>query len=1032
MARALSVWFALGLIAATSYGQLSSSDLDELRKQGQAEGWTFTVGENWATRQSSDDLFMEVDPPGSLSHYRHDPCPPRGGLRSAFDWCDESGCPPIRIQGTCGSCWAFAALGAMECAVLINDGTTVDLSEQWLISCTDSGDCTGGWHYNAFSYLMENGLTDPCGDWGAVFEADFPYVALDTIPCECPYVHPYWLNDWAFVGSPSGIPTVEQLKQAILDHGPVAVALYANGAFVGYTGGVFNACEDEWINHEVVLVGWDDSLGTSGAWRIRNHWDTSWGEQGYGWIEYECSRIGYAAAYVEYTGSQQTLTFFYPDGLPEMASPDAPTTFRVQVAAGTGTPIPNTGQLHYRLDDGNWQMQPMTMLTMNEYEAVLPLASCFSIYDWYVGAAVAQGGYYFDPADAPESAYEVMVATGFEATFTDDFETDTGWTAGAPDDDATAGLWERVDPVGTYVSTTPVQPEDDHSADPGTMCFVTGQSYGGSAGASDVDGGKTTLISPLLDLFEANDAIISYWRWYTNDEGAAPAVDVFTVDITDDDGSNWVNVETVGPDGPEASGEWFYHEFRLSEFVNPTSLVRVRFVASDEDAASLVDAAVDDFTVSALVCAEAQPEACCYADGACADLRAYECTAAGGTPWGADTECATTECPVAPQACCFDDLSCDDLAPDDCTAAGGTPWGVDTDCATTTCPDPREIEVTLIPSVNPAGVCPDTTFTVDIALAALDGDLPSVRTLRFDVAASSGLTVDDVVWDLPVSMDGLYVQEVTLPLFTATYLGTGPIEGMIVDLTSVPQVVAHLTVTYPGGDAVLDVVGPVEGGPDEGAYFMAGFEPVLEFRRGGGNVLGGAMSFSEAACTDLHIVDSTPGDGAIDARQPLDPDTLAVCGWTSVEITFDDNAESLIPANFELTEVCEAGACDGIPPTVMAVEAVGAVATVTFDRPIDPKAWTVVAVVGGDPADVVRLGYLPGDADGSLLSNANDVVVVVEHVRAADGGNPPPFHQADIDRSDSIRAVDITVLVDLLNGAAPFESYSMVGLPPMP
>ena len=244
------------------------------------------------------------------------------------------------------------------------------------------------------------------------------------------------------------------------------------------------------------------------------------------------------------------------------------------------------------------------------------------------------------------------------------------------------------------------------------------------------------------------------------------------------------------------------------------------------------------------------------------------------------------------------------------------------------------------------------------------------------------------------------MQEISLPLFTATYLSTTRAEGMIVDLNSEPQVVAHLTVTYLSGAAVLDVVGPVESGPEEGAYFMVGFDPVLEFRRAYGNVLGGTLSISEAACTDLHIVESTPADGLIDARWPLDPVTLEVKGWDSVDITFNGDAGSLVPANFELTEVCEAGACDGVPPNVLAVDAVGPIATVTLDRPIDPKAWTILAVVGGDSTDVVRLGYLPADADSSRVSTANDIVMIVEHVNANVGGNPPPYHQADIDRSD--------------------------------
>ena len=300
---------------------------------------------------------------------------------------------------------------------MINDGASVDLSEQWLISCTDAGDCTGGWHYDAFAYLKENGLTDPCDDWGGVFEADFPYVALDTIPCECPYVHPYWLDDWAFVGSPSGIPSVEQLKQAILDQGPVAVAVYAQTP-----------------PSRPIPAACSTLARTSGSTTLWCWWagTTAWAPPVPGTFAITGTRAGGSRATVGSSMSvpasvmrpltlstpvsQQTLTFSYPQGLPELASPEAPTVFRVQAAPGTGTPAPYTGRLYYRLDDGDWQMQTLAMPFMNEYEAALPPAPCFSTYDWYVAVGVFEGGYYFDPPDAPMSAYEVMVATGFEAT----------------------------------------------------------------------------------------------------------------------------------------------------------------------------------------------------------------------------------------------------------------------------------------------------------------------------------------------------------------------------------------------------------------------------------------------------------------------------------------------------------------------------------------------------------------------------------------------------------------------------------------
>ena len=139
-------------------------------------------------------------------------------------------------------------------------------------------------------------------------------------------------------------------------------------------------------------------------------------------------------------------------------------------------------------------------------------------------------------------------------------------------------------------------------ADGSGQCFLTDNVDGNS----DVDGGRTTLISPTIDLGGA-DATISYWRWYSNDTGGSPNADVFIVDISNDDGVNWVNVETIGPSGPGTSGGWLFHEFNVADFVAPTPLVRVRFIASDTANGSLVEAAIDDFLVQTFSCESGGP-----------------------------------------------------------------------------------------------------------------------------------------------------------------------------------------------------------------------------------------------------------------------------------------------------------------------------------------------------------------------------------------------------------------------------------------
>ncbi len=293
----VAVWTFVG--PGVSFAQLSAADIATLQERGKAEGWTFTVAENDATQRPVSQLCGSVEPSDWRSRARFDNSTPRIDLPAAFDWRTLPGFPTIRDQASCGSCWAFAGTGAMECAILIDQGLSLDLSEQWLVSCTNAGDCGGGWAIEAYEFVRCNGRQDPCGGNGVVLEADFPYVAYNA-PCNCPYPHPFCLDSWAAIGAEWSTPSVEQIKQAILDHGPVSTSVCTNSAFYGYSGGVFNACTNGPVDHDVVLVGWDDNQGPAGVWILRNSWGTNWGENGYMRIAYGCSRVGYGAAYVEY------------------------------------------------------------------------------------------------------------------------------------------------------------------------------------------------------------------------------------------------------------------------------------------------------------------------------------------------------------------------------------------------------------------------------------------------------------------------------------------------------------------------------------------------------------------------------------------------------------------------------------------------------------------------------------------------------------------------------------------------------------
>ncbi len=299
------VAFVVGLLALGAGAPRSAADevddrLAALRWQGQAEGWTFSVGRTSVSARAIEEVCgLAVPEQWWVGQPFDEMGGPRLGLPASFDWRAEGGCTPVRDQGGCGSCWAFATVAPLESNILISSGLSVNLSEQWLLSCNRSGyGCAGGWYAHEYHQIA----TDGCGDSGAVLESDFPYVASE-VACDCPYDHPYAIEGWAYVGTAGGVPSTTAIKQAILDYGPVSAAVTVNQAFMDYTGGVFNSCSTSQVNHAVVLVGWDDDLGTSGAWILRNSWGVGWGEDGYMYIEYGCSRIGYAACYVHYAGA---------------------------------------------------------------------------------------------------------------------------------------------------------------------------------------------------------------------------------------------------------------------------------------------------------------------------------------------------------------------------------------------------------------------------------------------------------------------------------------------------------------------------------------------------------------------------------------------------------------------------------------------------------------------------------------------------------------------------------------------------------
>ena len=179
--------------------------------------------------------------------------------------------------------------------------------------------------------------------------------------------------------------------------------------------------------------------------------------------------------------------------------------------------------------------------------------------------------------------------------FGDDFESDRGWTV-VNDPSLTDGAWERGIPVDCERGDPPAD------ADGSGRCALTDNDAANECN-SDVDGGATSFVSPVMDASDP-EAVIAYCRWYCNDWAGSPYEDVFEVHVSDDGGATWTELEIVGPSGPEVQGGWYARQFRLADvpdFSN-TDEFRIRFRASDTGAGSVVEAGVDGVTLKAYSC----------------------------------------------------------------------------------------------------------------------------------------------------------------------------------------------------------------------------------------------------------------------------------------------------------------------------------------------------------------------------------------------------------------------------------------------
>ena len=295
--------FITGLLS-TSFAKLTpeqAQELKEIQTAIKAKGAKWKAGENAImklpkeAKQKLCGLRMESAP-----SKEDDGAPVEApSFPATFDWRTDpkNVVTPVKDQANCGSCWAFASVGAMESKLLIEGNPEgADLSEQFVVSCDLSNfGCDGGYMSYVYNFLTTTGTTD---------ENCFPYSSgSDGVVPGCEEKCTDWedristISGWTAVTTPLHPRRgVTNIKNALMN-GPVCVGMDVYYDLFSYTGGVYEHVSQQLAGgHAVIIIGWEDE---NQCWIVKNSWG-NWGEGGYFRIKWSDSNIGSSAAEFHY------------------------------------------------------------------------------------------------------------------------------------------------------------------------------------------------------------------------------------------------------------------------------------------------------------------------------------------------------------------------------------------------------------------------------------------------------------------------------------------------------------------------------------------------------------------------------------------------------------------------------------------------------------------------------------------------------------------------------------------------------------
>ena len=229
----------------------------------------------------------------------------KGVLPKSYDLRQKERVSAVRNQKNTSTCWAQAALSALESTLLPEEKTAFDTDRMIEHNAYQVDSSLGGNYMMAVSYLVSWMGPDKDG--------------TKTVDKHVQEVHFYNSDD------------IDEIKWAVYQHGGVSTSIYANVSTSNLSkSSYYNKKKNAYCykgtekpNHDVVIIGWDDQYSASnftgkvpgnGAFICQNSWGATFGENGVFYVSYYDTNIGeQAVSYVRAESTDNYDTIYQSD-----------------------------------------------------------------------------------------------------------------------------------------------------------------------------------------------------------------------------------------------------------------------------------------------------------------------------------------------------------------------------------------------------------------------------------------------------------------------------------------------------------------------------------------------------------------------------------------------------------------------------------------------------------------------------------------------------------------------------------------------